>query len=192
MEEAREYSQRLGVIRREQLEAACRRFGLGRLNDAEPAPGGLFGQNIFLDTDAGAFVLRGHQHGDWQLAKERWFVNLVHAAGTAPVPWPYEIDDDAGIFGWPYAVMPRLAGTSGEHAFGGNQKAGRDPKFAAAAGAALGRLHHTPVGDAGLYDLATDTLVPHQRPYAEPRDRCRAGGTRCEPHGLRGHDGRRC
>src|SRR5690349_1043862 len=110
----REYSRRLGVITPQQLEAACRRLSLGTLRNAEPAPGGLFGQNVFLETSAGDFVFRGYQHGDWQLAKERFFCYLVHEAGTAPVPWPYEIEEDPSIFGWPYAVLPRLPGDAAE------------------------------------------------------------------------------
>ena len=157
---SREYSKRLGVISDEQLQAAAGRFGLGRLIAAEAAPGGLFGQNIFLETTAGQFVLRGNQHGNWQLAKERHISGRVHEAGCVPVPWPYEIDAGTDIFGWAYAITPRLPGTSGEAAFGGHHRAARDPAFAYATGVSLGRLHETPVDAAGKYELAEDGLVP--------------------------------
>lgn len=78
------YSERLGDITDTQLQAALDRFGLGGLRSASPAPGGLFGQNIFLTTTEGEFVLRGAPHwnpageDDWQFPKERFFSRLVH------------------------------------------------------------------------------------------------------------------
>jgi hygromycin-B 7''-O-kinase len=165
VEQEREYSKRLGVLSRVQLQAACDRFGLGRLIRAEPVPGGLFGQNVFLDTDGGPFVLRGMQHGDWQFAKERWFSKLVHDSGTAPVPWPYEIDESSDVFGWPYAVVARVKGSSGEQASGGNHKASRDAAFSRAAGTALGRLHQTALDACGTYDLASNGLKPLDGSY---------------------------
>lgn len=87
---AREYSKRLGVISDEQLQAALDRVGLGRLLSAEPATGGLFGQNIMLTTSEGEFVFRGAPHwdaegnDDWQFQKERLFSELVHERGTGP------------------------------------------------------------------------------------------------------------
>lgn len=83
------------------------------------------------------------------------------------MPWPYEIDTGTNIFGWAYAIMPRLAGTSGEGAFGGNHKAAQDPAFSYAAGVALGRLHKTPVTEPGKYDRALDRLVPVRTVYAD-------------------------
>lgn len=167
VDEFREYSKRLGVLTRAQLQAACDRFGLGRLRRAEPAPGGLFGQNVFLDTDGGRFVLRGMQHGDWQFATERWFSKLVHEAGTAPVPWPYRIDTGSDIFGWPYAVVARVDGASAEQALGGNGRAAQDPGFARAAGEVLGQLHSAPMAVCGTYDLASDSLIPDAGTYAD-------------------------
>ena len=32
-----------------------------------------------------------------------------------PAPWPYHIDDTTDIFGWPYALMPRLPGETFHH-----------------------------------------------------------------------------
>ncbi|MBI2759933.1 MAG: hypothetical protein HYX51_00705, partial [Chloroflexi bacterium] len=46
----RQYSERLGVLTPEQLQAALDRFNLGRLLDARPATGGLFGQNVLLTS----------------------------------------------------------------------------------------------------------------------------------------------
>jgi aminoglycoside phosphotransferase (APT) family kinase protein len=106
----REYSQRLGVLSGEQLQAALDRFGLGRLLDAEPVKGGLFGQNVFLTSSHGEYVLRGKPHYPWQLARERFFSRLIAERTSVPVAWLYSIEAGEEPFGWSYAVMPRLPG----------------------------------------------------------------------------------
>jgi aminoglycoside phosphotransferase (APT) family kinase protein len=110
--QGREYSNRLGVISDAQLQAACDRFELGRLVAAEAAPGGLFGQNIMLSTTSGEWVLRGAPHHEWQFAWERYFSRIIHERTRAEAPWPHHIEESPGIFGWMFAVVPRLRGTS--------------------------------------------------------------------------------
>src|ERR671919_748082 len=83
---AREYSLRLGAIDDDQFRLALQRLGLGE------------------------FVLRGAPHYDWQLPSERFFARLLHERTRAPVPWPYILDPDDDIFGWSYALMPRMPG----------------------------------------------------------------------------------
>ena len=161
------YSNRLGEISDDQLQRALDCFGLGELVAARPAPGGLFGQNIMVESTAGAFVLRGDPHADWQLPKERFFSKLVHEHGDAPIPWPYRIEESTDIFGWPFAVVPAVAGASGEQAFGGHHRAARDAAFARAAGLALANLHQTRTPTTGVYDLESDALVPHPGSYAD-------------------------
>jgi aminoglycoside phosphotransferase (APT) family kinase protein len=106
----REYSQRLGILSGEQLQAALSRFDLGLLLDAQPATAGLFGQNVFLTTTRGEYVLRGKPHYLWQFPKERYFARQIHEHTKVPAPWPYLIDPTTDIFGWSYALMPRLPG----------------------------------------------------------------------------------
>jgi aminoglycoside phosphotransferase (APT) family kinase protein len=109
MLEPREYSKRLGVLTHQQLQAALDHFDLGLLLDAEPAPGGLFGQIVLLTTANDGYVLRGNPH-EGQLERERYVAEIIHARTRVPVPWPYRIEDDPALFGWPYAIMPRLPG----------------------------------------------------------------------------------
>ena len=98
------YSERLGAISDAQFAEATRRLGLGDFLSAEPVAAGLFGQNVFIATTTGQFVLRGAPHwvpvkrGDgtmqWerddrvQFAKEAFFIRETHAHTAAPVPWP--------------------------------------------------------------------------------------------------------
>src|SRR4051812_16361344 len=58
----RAYSQRLGLLTPRQFQAALMRFGLGDFIDATPVPQGLFGQNVFVTSTQGAYVLRGAPH----------------------------------------------------------------------------------------------------------------------------------
>ena len=106
-----------------QFEAVAKRLDLGQFLSAEPITSGLFGQNVFFTTTAGAFVLRGAPH--WvkdvaeteyrrddrlQFTKERYFAELLHTRTKTPVPWPMLHDRTSDIFGWPYLVMPRMPG----------------------------------------------------------------------------------
>ena len=125
MEEGTQYSERLGRIRDEQLAAALARFDLGHFVRAAPTMAGLFGQNVFVTSTKGEFVLRGAPH--WigvvrdgelthvpddrvQFTKERFFAQQLHEQTRAPVPWPMHHDQANDIFGWPYLLMPKMPG----------------------------------------------------------------------------------
>ncbi len=118
MSESKIYSERLGAISKAQFQAVAARLNLGRFVGAEPTVGGLFGQNVFMTTTEGAFVLRGAPHwyngapnDRWQFTKEAFFARRLHEDTAAAVPWPMLHDETSDIFGWPYLVMPRMPGT---------------------------------------------------------------------------------
>jgi hygromycin-B 7''-O-kinase len=104
------YSQRLGMITDEQFQAALDCFQLGRFLRAEPISFGLFGQNVFITSDKGEYVLRGQPHFSWQFAAEQFFAQLLHERTQVPVPWPYRIQPSTEIFGWSFVLMPRMPG----------------------------------------------------------------------------------
>src|SRR5687768_4057725 len=156
--EPRRYSERLGLIEPEQLYAVADRFGLGDVTDAHLAPGGLFGQNIILTASKGGFVLRGNPHGHVQLTKERRVAQRIHERSSLPAPWPYEVCDDAELFGWTYAVMPLLPGTSGATLWDDGNPDDR-VLVAGAPGEALSRLHEAGADFFGPYDAQLDDFI---------------------------------
>src|SRR5581483_3214576 len=104
------YSHRLGNITDEQFQKALDRFKLGKFIKAEAIPFGNFGQNVFVTSTQGEFVLRGVPHYTWQFKNEVFMVNLLHEKTSVPVPYPYLFDESEDIFGWSYVIMPRLKG----------------------------------------------------------------------------------
>ena len=158
----REYGKRLGVLTADQLQAACDRFGLGRALAADAVPQGLFGQNVFLSTSKGEFVLRGCPHFDWQLPKERLVARMLHERTTLKAPWPYHVELDPSVFGWPYAVMRRVPGVV-EGADGEDEHL----QVARALGHALAALHAIEADAPAYYDLSRDAFVPFPMSHEE-------------------------
>lgn len=101
---------RLGRLTEDQLRRALDRFGLGALRSATPAGGGHSGQNLVLSTDTGDHLLRGNPAYPWQLPTERYFADLLARRAALPTPVPYRIDPGTDVFGWSYAILPRLPG----------------------------------------------------------------------------------
>ena len=155
----RHYSEALGVIDGEQLHRACDLFDLGEVVRAAPASAGLWGQNILLSTTTGEFVLRGNPQTPAQLAKEQLVAEEINRRSPLPVPFPYHLSNDVEVFGWPFAVMPRLAGSMGAGIWQDADDAGRI-ELAAAHGRALAQLHQATFAAPGPYDAATNAFVP--------------------------------
>lgn len=164
----REYSQRLGALSDGQLQAALDRFDLGKLIDARPAPGGLFGQNVLLRSSKGGFVLRGQAHYDGQFQKERFFSRLIHERTPAEAPWPYMIEKSLETFGWSFAIMPWLEGVQLSDPET-QQSLTQDDRIAIAGamGAYLALLHGSAFDAAAVYDYIADDLKPMPAPFAD-------------------------
>lgn len=166
--DATPYSPRLGAIAEVQFQAALRRLGLGEFVRAEPVAGGLFGQNVFVTSTRGEWVLRGAPHAEWQLPAERFFARLLHEHTGAPIPWPYLVDPREDIFGWSYALMPRMPGLP----LSDRTVAARLPRddriaLARAMGANLAQVHELTWDHPGQYTLATDTITPLPESWAD-------------------------
>ncbi len=169
------YSQRLGAISDRQFEAVAARLNLGRFVSAAPTTSGLFGQNVFVTTTAGEFVLRGAPHwvkelhettwrreDRWQFTKERFFASQLHARTNAPVPWPMLHDEASDIFGWPYLVMPRMPGTCFDERSIRRALAPQDRRdVAAALGVMLAEMQRLTGPFAGDFGVTSIALEPY-------------------------------
>jgi aminoglycoside phosphotransferase (APT) family kinase protein len=155
-------SERLGVIERGQLQSALDVFDLGNLLDVERASEGLFGQNLFLEVDSAGvrerWVFRGAPHWPHQFSREKYFVEIVHRVTRAPVPWPFHVDRDPSLFGWSYALMPRLPGTPPSVL---RDRVGEDERreVARQIAAGLAEMHGAFTDEFGEYDPGRDAIA---------------------------------
>lgn len=133
------------------------RFSLGDFLGAAPITGGLFGQNVFVTSTMGDYVLRGTPHYPWQFPKEQFGAALLHAHTEVPVAHPYLYDPTTDIFGWPYLLMPRLQGAN---PLAADLTATQRLAIAQVLGRNLAALHGLAWPFAGEYDLATQTIQP--------------------------------
>jgi hygromycin-B 7''-O-kinase len=166
--ETQQYSRRLGRITSSQFQAALDRFDLGTFLHAETITGGLFGQNVFVTSTSGAYVLRGVPHYDWQLPAEHFFAGLLHERTHAPVAWPYLLDATEDIFGWSYALMPRMPGRQlSDPTVTATLSPADRLAIARALGENLVRMHQLTWPFPGRYDVAVDTIAPFHEGFAE-------------------------
>jgi aminoglycoside phosphotransferase (APT) family kinase protein len=161
-------SDRLGTLTRPQLQAALDRFDAGTLLGAEVIPFGLFGQNVFVRTDRGDYVMRCWSHYPWQFPKERFFANLLHERTAVPVPWPYLVDTSTDIFGWDFALMPALPGIRLADPGVRASLAEEDRRdVARAIGEVLAEMQAARGDVPRQYDLDADDLLPFETSWAE-------------------------
>jgi len=162
----REYSKRLGKISEEQLQRALSHFELGTFLHAEPIPFGLFGQNLFVTSTAGEFVLRGCPHYDWQFPTEKFFIEQLHDRTRVPVPYPYLLNPSAEIFGWSFVIMPKMPGlqlADSQVTAGLSMNERRDITRALAA--MLVEIQTLTWEHAGRFNIATQMIEPMQSDY---------------------------
>jgi len=161
-----EYSKRLGNISDEQLQRGLNYFDLGKFLQAEPIPFGLFGQNLFVSSTAGDFVLRGVPHYDWQFPTEKFFIEQLHEKTRVPVPHPYLLNPSAEIFGWPFVIMPKLSGLQlADSQIVSSLSIDERRAIAQALAAMLIEIQTLTWDRSGRYDIATQQIEPLRQDY---------------------------
>jgi aminoglycoside phosphotransferase (APT) family kinase protein len=126
-------------------------------------PLGLFGQNVFLTSTRGAFVLRGAPHFPWQFPTEQFYAQQLHEHTRVPAPWPYLIEQAQDIFGWSYAIMPRLPGSQ-MSLMEAQRKLTREDQYeiAVALGENLALMHELSWPFPGRYNADTQSVQPFE------------------------------
>jgi len=110
MKEKIDYAGSLGKISAEQFDKALQKLNLGSLVNIEKVQAGVVGQNVFLTSAKGEYVFRGRPFYDEQLDVEKFIVESLREHTNINVAYPYLIDNSTDIFGFKYAIMPRLPG----------------------------------------------------------------------------------
>lgn len=155
------YGTRLGMLSDEQFQAALDRFELGRLLRTEPIHFGNFGQNAFVSSTQGEYVLRGCPHYSGQFPTEQFYARMLHKHTQAPVPWPYLYDPSSDIFGWSYVLMPRMQGLQLADPEIRNNLSIEDRKeIARALGENLALTHEFTWPFCGRYDPDSSSILP--------------------------------
>ena len=139
-----------------QARAIANSFELGAVRAVTPTGLGANRNNTFVDTAAGRWVVRVQRSGEPdRLRRERFFVNLIHAHSSLPVPWPYRVDSSGTILGEAFAVMPRLSGEPP-----GAEPATEWGAVGTALAAAAIELHGIPLAGQAIWDAEHDDLIP--------------------------------
>ncbi|MFF5259317.1 phosphotransferase family protein [Actinomadura viridis] len=120
-----------------------------------------------MTSSTGEHVLRGNPYYPGQFEAEGFYTEALSRRTRTPVPWPYRIDTDTGIFGWSYVIMPRMAGLqlSDPQVRDGLSPAERT-ETARALGANLAEMHTLTWEHPGRYHPSVQAVVPLEPPDA--------------------------
>jgi len=114
-----------------------------------------------VTSTTGAYVLRGVPHYDWQFPAEHFFAQLLHERTLVPVTWPYLLDPTEDIFGWSYALMPRMPGMQlSDPAVAATLSPTDRLAIAQALGENLVLMHRLTWPVPGHYDVTVETIAP--------------------------------
>lgn len=101
---------RIGVLSNKQIQKMLDRFNLGNLISFQETSNGVGKQTMFVSSDLGEYVLKGNPLYEGQFLEEKFYVENLNKLTNLPVSYPYIVDERDDIFGWTYAIMPRLPG----------------------------------------------------------------------------------
>ncbi|MEF3310293.1 aminoglycoside phosphotransferase family protein [Paenibacillus sp. GYB004] len=161
------YGERLGTISGRQFQAALDRFQLGRFRKAEKTARGSLGQTIFISSTGGDYVMRGNPNPG-QLQLEKFIIDQLHAYTGVPVPAPYHLDLSSDLFGWSYAIMPRLGGVHTDTQEMKKRLSADDERsIARAFGRNLARMQQFTTDRPALYVPRENGLVPLEQLYRD-------------------------
>lgn len=147
-----------------QLQAVLDRFELGRLISSDRPSSGVMGQTLFVTSTAGEFVLKGNPYFEGQFVEEKFFVDNLERRTGLPVPSPYLVDNASDIFGWSYALMPRLPGVDYDEVEDGLSTDER-MQLATTLGETLAQMHRWQVDAFGEFDAKVGVIRPFEASY---------------------------
>ncbi len=101
---------KINHVTNRKLQLMLDRFHLGKLISSSKTTEGVSGQTLFVTTTMGLYVLKGKPLFMGQFIEEKFFIDNLNERTELLLPYPYMVDETIDIFGWSYALMPRLNG----------------------------------------------------------------------------------
>ncbi|BFH61860.1 phosphotransferase family protein [Paenibacillus azoreducens] len=159
-------SNKLGTITDKQLQLVLDRFHLGELITSEKTANGVGNQTLFISSTAGEYVLKGNPLFAGQFIEEKFYVDNLLEITNLPVPSPYLVDESKDIFGWSYAIMPRLQGRHlNESGFAAALGRKDQEQIAELLAVTISKLHRWKVAQYGEFDPVTQKICPFKGSY---------------------------
>ncbi|HEX7064533.1 MAG TPA: aminoglycoside phosphotransferase family protein [Bacillales bacterium] len=155
-------SNKLGKVTDKQLQRMLDRFDLGKLLSSKKTTNGVMGQTMFVSTSTGEYVLKGNPVFQGQFLEEQFFVENLREKTKVSVPSPYLVDELDDIFGWPYALMPRLPGY---HLTTGGIQTADKIRMAGLLAETLVELHKWKADQYGEFNPETQTVRSFEGSY---------------------------
>ncbi|MEK4146410.1 aminoglycoside phosphotransferase family protein [Robertmurraya sp. FSL W8-0741] len=159
-------SNKLGTLEDQQIQDMLSKFNLGKLVSFKKTDHGAMGQTLFVTSNKGNYVFKGNPLYEGQLIEERYFIKEMDKRTDTVVPAPYIIDDSNEIFGWSYAIMPKLKGEHLNSEILKNSLKKEDKlKIAESIAETLRSFHEWRVNECGELNVQDFTITPFRDSY---------------------------
>lgn len=157
---------RIGVVTHQQIQEVLERFNLGSLIGFRETSNGVGKQTIFVSSDLGEYVLKGNPLYEGQFLEEKFYVESLNKLTSLPVSIPYIVDERNDIFGWNYAIMPRLPGKHiNDQDFKNKISKEEEKQIVKLLANTLCELHQWKVEDFGEFDPKNQCIRPFNGTY---------------------------
>lgn len=111
-------------------------------------------------------MLKGNPLYEGQFLEEKFYVESLNKLTNLPVATPYIIDERKDIFGWNYAIMPKLPGKHiNDHDFINKINKEEEKQIAKLLANTLCELHQWKVEHFGEFDPKTQCIRPFDGTY---------------------------
>ncbi|KOR90283.1 phosphotransferase family protein [Paenibacillus solani] len=156
----------IGAITNLQVQAVLDRFNLGSLIGVRETSHGVGKQTIFVSSDLGEYVLKGNPLYEGQFLEEKFNVESLNKLTSLPVATPYIVDERHDIFGWNYAIMPKLPGKHiNDQNLTNKINKEEEKQIAKLLANTLCELHQWKVEHFGEFDPTTQCIRPFNGTY---------------------------
>ncbi|WMT39661.1 hypothetical protein RE628_19965 [Paenibacillus sp. D2_2] len=157
---------KVGVLTNNQVQEMLDRYNLGKLISIQETSKGVGKQTMFVSSTAGEFVLKGNPLYEGQFVEEKFYIENLSELTNLPLSLPYIVDQQNDIFGWTYAIMPRLSGVHfNDQDLKEQMNLEEKIEIVEVLVECLCKLHHWKVESYGEFDPKNYTIRPFHDSY---------------------------